>query len=66
MKAVLRFYKQHPSIFSLLKLLIFLYVFIMSLELMGTSLKMMGKGVATTLIQTTIFRAKLCTVLDKK
>jgi hypothetical protein len=33
---------------------------------MGTSLKMMGKGVAMTLIQTTIFRAELCTVLDKK
>lgn len=50
---VIRFYKQHPFLFNLLKLLIFLYIFIFSLELMGTSLKMMGKGMATTLIQTT-------------
>ena len=53
MKSVIRFYKQHPFLFNLLKLLIFLYIFIFSLELMGTSLKMMGKGMATTLIQTT-------------
>ncbi|UCE08181.1 MAG: Na/Pi symporter [bacterium] len=53
MKLIVRFYKQHPSLFNLLKLLIFLYIFIFSLELMGTSLKMFGKGLATTLIQTT-------------
>jgi sodium-dependent phosphate cotransporter len=53
MKSIIRFYKQHPFFFNFLKLLIFLYIFIFSLELMGTSLKMMGKGVATTLIQTT-------------
>ncbi|KKN29910.1 hypothetical protein LCGC14_0839340 [marine sediment metagenome] len=53
MKSIISFYKQHPFIFNLLKLLIFLYIFIFSLELMGTSLKMMGKGMATTLIQTT-------------
>ncbi len=53
MKSIIRFYKQHPFIFNLLKLLVFLYMFIFSLELMGTSLKMMGKGMATTLIQTT-------------
>jgi sodium-dependent phosphate cotransporter len=52
-KSIVRFYKQHPSLFNLLKLLIFLYIFIFSLELMGTSLKMVGKGLATTLIQTT-------------
>ncbi len=53
MKSIIRFYKQHPFIFNSLKLLIFLYLFIFSLELMGTSLKMMGKGMATSLIQTT-------------
>lgn len=53
MKSIVRFYQQHPTIFGLLRLLFFLYIFIFSLELMGTSLKMMGKGVATTLIQTT-------------
>jgi len=53
MKSIIRFYKQHPFFFNFLKLLIFLYIFIFSLELMGTSLKMMGKGMATTLIQTT-------------
>lgn len=53
MKSIIRFYKQHPFIFNLLKLLISLYIFIFSLELMGASLKMMGKGMATTLIQTT-------------
>lgn len=53
MKSIIRFYKQHLFIFNLLKLLVFLYIFIFSLELMGTSLKMMGKGMATMLIQTT-------------
>ncbi len=53
MRSIIKFYKQHPFLFNFLKLLIFLYVFMLSLELMGTSLKMMGKGMATTLIQTT-------------
>jgi sodium-dependent phosphate cotransporter len=53
MKSILKFYKKHAAIFEFLKLLIFLYLFIFSLELMGTSLKMFGKGLATNLIQTT-------------
>lgn len=53
MKSTLKFYKQHAAIFEFLKLLIFLYLFVFSLELMGTSLKMFGKGLATNLIQTT-------------
>lgn len=53
MKSIIRFYKQPPAIFGVIKILIFLFIFIFSLELMGTSLKMFGKGLATTLIQTT-------------
>lgn len=53
MKSIIKFYKDHPYIFSLLRLLISLYIFIFSLELMGASLKMFGKGMATALIQTT-------------
>ncbi|NIM58606.1 MAG: hypothetical protein GTO16_06640 [Candidatus Aminicenantes bacterium] len=49
----MKFYKQHAALFEFLKLLIFLYLFVFSLELMGTSLKMFGKGLATNLIQTT-------------
>ncbi|MFB0564343.1 MAG: Na/Pi symporter [Candidatus Aminicenantaceae bacterium] len=52
MKAIFRFYKHPPFIFGLIKILIFLFIFIFSLELMGTSLKMFGRGLATTLIQT--------------
>jgi len=53
MKPIVKFYKQHPGIFSFLRLLISLYLFFFSLELMGTSLKMFGKGLAENLIQTT-------------
>jgi len=53
MKAVLKLYKQHPGIINVLRLLFFLYLFFFSLELMGTSLKMFGKGLAENLIQTT-------------
>jgi sodium-dependent phosphate cotransporter len=53
MKPIVKFYKQHPGIFSFLRLLISLYIFFFSLELMGTSLKMFGKGLAENLIQTT-------------
>lgn len=53
MKFIGDFYKKHTFIFTLFKLLIFLSLFIFSLELMGASLKMFGKGLATNLIQTT-------------
>lgn len=53
MESIKRFYNQHITIFSFLRLLIFLYAFIFSLELMGTSLKLFGKGLAANLIQTT-------------
>lgn len=53
MKPIVKFYNQHPGIFSFLRLLISLYLFFFSLELMGTSLKMFGRGMAENLIQTT-------------
>lgn len=45
--------KQHRSLASLVQLAFFVYLFIFSMELMGTSLKMFGGGFAETLIQTT-------------
>ncbi|UCE22898.1 MAG: Na/Pi symporter [Candidatus Aminicenantes bacterium] len=53
MNSIVKFYKHHPGIFSFLRLLIALYLFFFSLELMGASLKMFGKGLAENLIQTT-------------
>jgi len=53
MKPILNFIKQHPGLFSFLRLLISLYLFFFSLELMGTSLKLFGSGLAENLIQTT-------------
>ena len=47
------FYQRHLTLFNLIFLLCFLYLFLFSLELMGTSLKMFGKGFAETLIATT-------------
>ena len=53
MDSIKQFYKQHSTIFAIIKLLIFLYFFIFSLELMGASLKLFGKEMVTSLIQTT-------------
>ena len=53
MNPILNFIKQHRGAFSLLRLLVSLYLFFFSLELMGTSLKMFGAGLAESLIQTT-------------
>jgi len=47
------FYQRHNTLFNLVFLLCFLYLFIFSLELMGTSLRMFGRGLAETLITTT-------------
>ncbi len=47
------FYQRHSVLFNVIFLLLFLYLFLFSLELMGTSLKMFGKGLAETLIATT-------------
>ena len=53
MKSISAFYQRHIVLFNLLFLIFFLYLFLFSLELMGTSLKMFGKGLAETLIATT-------------
>jgi sodium-dependent phosphate cotransporter len=47
------FYQRHIVLFNFIFLLCFLYLFLFSLELMGTSLKMFGRGLAETLIATT-------------
>jgi len=53
MKSISDFYQRHIILFNLLFLLFFLYLFLFSLELMGASLKMFGKGLAESLIATT-------------
>jgi len=53
MKTLKKFYNRHIVIFNILFLLAFIYLFLFSLELMGTSLKMFGKGMAESLIKTT-------------
>ncbi|MBD3413689.1 MAG: hypothetical protein GF421_04555 [Candidatus Aminicenantes bacterium] len=47
------FYNRHITLFNLLFLLVFIYLFLFSLELMGSSLKLFGKGLAKNLIETT-------------
>jgi len=46
-------YHRHITLFNFLFLLCYMYLFLFSIELMGTSLKMLGKGLAETLIATT-------------
>ena len=52
-KRMASWYKQHRSIIDLIEMALFVYLFIFSLQLMGTSLKMFGQGFAETLFQTT-------------
>ena len=47
------FYNKHKNLFAGLQLVIFLYVFVLSLDLLGVSLKLFGKGFSQSLIQTT-------------
>jgi sodium-dependent phosphate cotransporter len=53
MKAAKEFYQRHITLFNLIFLICFLYLFLFSLELMGASLKLFGKTFAETLISTT-------------
>jgi sodium-dependent phosphate cotransporter len=46
-------YGKHRSFISIIALIIFLYLFVFSLELMGSSLKMFGKEFARSLIHIT-------------
>jgi len=48
-----KFYKKHIIFFNILFLILFIYLFLFSLELMGASLKLWGKGAAKSLIETT-------------
>ncbi len=47
------FYNRHITLFNLLFLLVFIYLFLFSLELMGASLRLFGKDLAKQLIETT-------------
>jgi sodium-dependent phosphate cotransporter len=53
MKRIGALYRRTLPIARLIGLVVFLYCFIFSLDLMGTSLKMFGQGFAKTLIQST-------------
>ena len=47
------FVKEHPDLIAGIKLVFFLYLFFLSLQLMGDAMKLFGKDFAHTLIQTT-------------
>jgi len=53
MQAAKEFFKKYPNLIAAIKLVIFLYLFFLSLQMMGTSLKMFGKEFSETLISTT-------------
>jgi sodium-dependent phosphate cotransporter len=52
MQKIKEFYNQYPNLFAILGLIVFLYLFFFSLQLMGTSLKLFGKDFSETLIAT--------------
>ncbi len=53
MEKLKEFYNNHPNLIAGIKLAFFLYLFFLSLELMGASMKLFGKDFANTLLQTT-------------
>jgi len=53
MQRIKDFYKRYPNLFASLQLLLFLYLFFLSLGMMGGSLKLFGKDFSETLIATT-------------
>jgi len=53
MQAVKLFFKKYPNLIAAIKLIIFLYLFFLSLQMMGGSLKLFGKDFSETLIATT-------------
>lgn len=53
MEKIKNFYNDHPNLVAAIKLAFFLYLFFLSLQLMGDSMKLFGKEFANTLIQTT-------------
>jgi sodium-dependent phosphate cotransporter len=53
MQKIKDFYRKYPNLFAFIGLLLFLYLFMFSLQLMGTSLKLFGKEFSESLIATT-------------
>lgn len=53
MQKIRQYIKDNQNLVSLLSLIFFLYLFFLSLQLMGDSLKLFGKDFSATLIQTT-------------
>lgn len=53
MQKLKELYKKHPNLLASLSLIFFIYIFLFSLDLMGASLKLFGKGFSQALISTT-------------
>ncbi|MCO6474731.1 MAG: Na/Pi symporter [Melioribacteraceae bacterium] len=53
MKIIQNYFKENPNLWASIRLIFFLYVFLLSLDLMGGALKLFGKDFSETLIQTT-------------
>lgn len=53
MNKIKEIYQKYPNLFAVINFLFFLYLFFLSLEMMGGSLKLFGKGFSETLIATT-------------
>jgi sodium-dependent phosphate cotransporter len=53
MQSIKSFFDKYPNIVATINFLIFLYLFFLSLQLMGSSLKLFGKDFSETLIATT-------------
>ncbi|MBU0474705.1 MAG: Na/Pi symporter [Bacteroidetes bacterium] len=53
MKKLKIIFYEYPNLIASIKLIFFLYLFFLSLQLMGDSMKLFGKEFANTLIQTT-------------
>lgn len=53
MKSIKDIYNKYPVLFNSIKLIVFVYLFMLSLQLMGASLKLFGKDFSETLIATT-------------
>ncbi len=53
MQSVNQFFKQYPNLIATIKLVIFLYLFFLSLQMMGDALKLFGKEFSESLISTT-------------
>jgi sodium-dependent phosphate cotransporter len=53
MKSIQSFCNKYPNVIAAIKLIFFLYFFLFSLQLMGSSLKLFGKDFSENLIATT-------------